>query len=199
MEKLYVLKGGLKKRENIIEEETFYLLTYDLKGNVGYIGRRSKILWRLYTIIGGGTIKNSNADDWRYHHFETFKECIEKLKLISKVPVEVIDNVLNESTVPINTNVQIASSYNNIPKLDESVLEQIAKMGFQITPGAVYKLELYLESLKDKPVVFARNVENATVYNSIFTCHQGRLEELKARLKNEESIIRPDDIPDFET
>lgn len=74
---LYVVRDGLEsvnRKVDQISNSTFFLLTFDFKSNVGYIGKKSSN-WRLYTSLG------SNDDfDSRYHHFPTFKGCLEKLK-----------------------------------------------------------------------------------------------------------------------
>ncbi len=202
MDKLYVVKGGLTKSKDENKNDSFSLLTYDFKGNVGYIGKRSKNIWRLYTIIGGGTIKVSGGPDWRYHHFLTFEECVIKLREISKIPVEVIENYFNESesTTSADTASELEeeNGYQRIPRTDKSILTQFEEKKISLTPGASYKLELYLESLKDKPVVFVDTVVNATVFNAIMNRHEERLNQLRAQLQEEISIIRPEDIPDVD-
>ncbi len=103
---LYVVKDGLinqgckvNKNGEQIKGTDFYLLTYG-KNNEGYIEKKSKNKWRLYTQVGEPeTLKNLNKEGIkdryriRYHHFATFEECIEKLyELNNNSAIEICDS-----------------------------------------------------------------------------------------------------------
>jgi hypothetical protein len=103
---LYVVKDGLinqgcKVNSNgeQIKGTNFYLLTYG-KNNEGYIEKKSKNNWRLYTQVGETeTLRRLNKEGIkdktriRYHHFATFEECIEKLyELNYNSPIEICDS-----------------------------------------------------------------------------------------------------------
>lgn len=78
---VYLVKDGIvnvgyKKGPNNkqIKNTNFYLISYDLKSNCGYIEKKGENNWRLYTTIGQQFNKS------RYHHFDAFDDCVNKLK-----------------------------------------------------------------------------------------------------------------------
>lgn len=197
MKKLYVVKGGLAKK-NEINVNSFYLLTPNLKENVGYIGKRGKNQWRLYTVIAPPTQNLNGNPDYRYYHFSSFEECIIKLKEISKYPVEIIENYFKESEISIKevtaSQLKEENGLSNIPNSERSILSYFTDKKISLTPGANYKLELYLESLKD-----LMNLGfNSTVLNDILDRHEERIKQLRNQLQEELFIIRPEDIPDVD-
>jgi hypothetical protein len=103
---LYVVKDGLlnqgckvNKNGEQIKGTNFYLLTYG-QNNEGYIEKKSKNKWRLYTQVGEPeTLKNNNKEGIkdkyriRYHHFATFEECIGKLHELNRYSeIEICDS-----------------------------------------------------------------------------------------------------------
>ena len=92
MEKIYVVKDGIygvgivSNEDKQLKNGTFYLLTYTFNDNIGYIGKRDDGTWRLYTSIG-----NPPDFKYRYHHFSSFEDCVQKLQELSgENKVEVI-------------------------------------------------------------------------------------------------------------
>lgn len=103
---LYVVKDGLKDQGCIVNKNgvqkkgtNFYLLTYG-KNNEGYIEKKTKNIWRLYTQVGEPEIMKrldkegiKDKSRIRYHHFATFEECIEKLyELNHNSAIEICDS-----------------------------------------------------------------------------------------------------------
>ncbi len=81
MNTVYIVKDGIVNvgyvramEGNQIKNTNFHLITYDFKTNEGYIELKGDNQWRLYTQIG------QSFNQSRYHHFLSFKECLEKLK-----------------------------------------------------------------------------------------------------------------------
>ena len=197
MEKIFLVKGGLTNTPDMPIKDDFYLITKDFKTNNGYIGKRSNKLWRLYTPIGyNNTVPGSKSN--YYHHYPTFEECVEKLKQLYQSLIEIVDNYYKEKISLAKTEMQV--EYGPIgytPWNENSALSQLFDANFTLTPGANFKLELFLESSNDEGIIFSQQVTNATTFNMIMQLHKERIEKLKAELQSEMSIIRPEDIPNF--
>jgi len=77
---IYLVKDGIQnigcisKNGIQIKGTNFYLITYDFESNEGYIDKKGSNNWLLYTQIG--QILNKS----RYHRFNTFEKCLNKLK-----------------------------------------------------------------------------------------------------------------------
>ncbi|MCD9564269.1 hypothetical protein [Tenacibaculum maritimum] len=70
-----ILDVGYKTLKGIqVKNSNYYLITYNFETNEGYIDKKEIKKWRLYTQVGQKFAKK------RYHHFQTFDECLEKLK-----------------------------------------------------------------------------------------------------------------------
>lgn len=76
--KIFIVQDGI---ENVgcktingkpVSNSNFFLITYDFASNEGYIDKMETNRWRLYTQVGQKIGKD------RYHHFQTFQECISK-------------------------------------------------------------------------------------------------------------------------
>jgi len=93
--KMYVVKDGIDKVGCRINPKTneqligtsFYLLTYNFKSNVGYIEKKTSTIWQLYTSVGTSIGLSS-----RYHRFDSFEKCINKLKELCNTEVIVCSN-----------------------------------------------------------------------------------------------------------
>lgn len=78
--KLYLVKDGIVnvgcKTNNgkQVDNSNYHLITYDFKSNEGYIDKKGLNKWKFYTQVGQKIGKG------RYHHFQTFQECVNKLK-----------------------------------------------------------------------------------------------------------------------
>jgi hypothetical protein len=55
-------------------DSDFHLITYNFKTNEGYVDKKGKNHWRLYTQVGQKFGQN------RYHKLLDFEQCVEKLK-----------------------------------------------------------------------------------------------------------------------
>ncbi|WP_298767627.1 hypothetical protein [uncultured Polaribacter sp.] len=79
--KLNLVKGGIKGiafqrdfKGNHNLNKNFYVISYDLKSNEGYIQKKGVKNWKLYTQIG------QKIGERRKFYFNTFESCVEKLK-----------------------------------------------------------------------------------------------------------------------
>ena len=195
MEKLFVVNGRIMPSDEFTYLDTYYSLTFDFKNEVGAIKRASGEFWVLTTTIEGAEemhkSKTSLGDKEAYYqHYRTFELCLERLKKICKWSVEVINDD-DQRNLILYYKIDEPGELGFVPKSKIPVLEQLLVDNYRITPGAEFKLELYLESLKKGKVQFVDSVLNATIYKHIMQLHT-------ARMINEKSIIRPEDIPDFD-
>lgn len=77
---LFLVQDGIEKigcktiNGKQVTNSNYHLITYDFKSNEGYIDKRETNKWRLYTQVGQKTGQD------RYHHFQSFEECVSKLK-----------------------------------------------------------------------------------------------------------------------
>lgn len=197
MEKIFLVKGGLANTFDNPIKDDFYLITKDFKRNHGYIGKRSDKVWRLYTPLGYNKSVTGGKSNY-YHHYPTFEECVEKLKQLSQSLIEIVDNYYKEKISLGKAEMQVEyGPVGNTPWNENSALSQLFDANFTLTPGANFKLELFLESSNDEGIIFSQQVTNATTFNMIMHLHKERIEKLKAELQSEMSIIRPEDIPNF--
>ncbi len=94
--------------------------------------------------------------------------------------------------------VDLQQSPTGLYHSDKSLDELLATKDFSLTPGADYKLELYMLSKEKGSIKFTDSVVNGTTFKFILDKHSERIEQLERQLESEKSIIRPEDIPDFE-
>ena len=194
MEKIFLVKGGFANTPDNPIKDDFFLITKDFKGNNGYIGKRSNKVWRLYTHYGSISDVKSSC----YHHYPTFEECVQKLKELSQSSIDIVDNYYREKISLSKEEVKVEyGPRNETPWNENSALTQLFDANFTLTPGANFKLELFLESSNDEGIIFSQQITNATTFNMIIQLHNERIEKLKAELQGEMSIIRPEDIPNF--
>ena len=197
MEKIFLVKGGLANTPDNPIKDDFYLITKDFKRNHGYIGKRSDKVWRLYTPLGYNKSVTGGKSNY-YHHYPTFEECVEKLKELSQSSIDIVDNYYREKISLSKEEVKMEyGPRNETPWNENSALTQLFDANFTLTPGANFKLELFLESSNDEGIIFSQQITNATTFNMIIQLHNERIEKLKAELQGEMSIIRPEDIPNF--
>lgn len=190
---LYLLQGGFDKKN---PDHNFYLITYDFKRNHGYIGKKGRNSWKLYTpLYSNPQIPKPES----YHnYFKTFLECIEHLKKLTNDQVEIrqiepVSETENSYLEKIDTSNQ--EKYNS----DKSVLELASSEQMTLTLGAEYKLELYIDFLKKKESEQLSNeFINGSTFNLITKRHKARIKRLEDELLNEKNIIRPEDVPDFD-
>lgn len=195
MEKLYVVNGKIMPSDEFSYRDTYFSLTFDLKSEVGAIKKASSDYWVLITNIEGAaemhkSQKSFGDKEAYYQHYRTFELCLERLNKISKWPVELINDDDHRNLI-LYYKMEESGELEFVPKSKIPVLKQLLIDNYQITPGAEFKLELYFEYLKKGNLQFAENVLNATIYKHILQLHT-------TRMIHEKSIIRPEDIPDFD-
>lgn len=197
---LFVVEDGIKgvgyesKNGEQIKDGTFYLLTYDFKSNVGYIGQKAANLWRLYTTVG-----STHDFKSRYHHFPNFLTCVQKLQELSgKVKVEVIAIVdvksKQNSKVKSFTDKEISDENKELTW----ILSVFEEKGFTLTVGAEYKLELLFEEIYSIPSKDKKFEDRLKIVKQTALNQSKRIDALKPLVeKFELKLIRPEDIPDL--
>ncbi len=83
--KIYLVQGGMTPSEN--SDFDFFIITYDFKENFGYIGKKGKNFWKLYTILGRSPMVLGSPEN--HYYFKTFEDCAERLKTLSGSEVEI--------------------------------------------------------------------------------------------------------------
>lgn len=193
--KLYLVQGGIGNSEN--PDLDFYLIMYsDLKGNWGYIGKKGKNYWKLYTIIGKSPIVLGSSEN--HYYFKNFEQCIEKLQELSGCEIEIQYILTNEDIYETDDDIKSVAG-SSIYSSDKSLDELINSQNWSLTPGANYKLELFLDYMNSRAKIqFSDNVINGTTFHIISNRHSARIEDLKRQIEIEKYLIRPEDIPDFD-
>ena len=203
--KLYVVKDGIpgvgyqSRSGQQIKDGTFYLLTYDFKSNIGYVGKKSTNLWRLYTTIG-----STNDFKSRYHHFPNFLECVQKLQELSgDTKVEVIESAEVGTIVkPVEHSIKTPSTFKEISSEEKELiwtLSMFKEKGFKLTPGAEYKLELLFEEIYSIPEKDKKFEDRLKIVKQTTMNQSKRIKGLQPLVdKTELTLIRPEDIPDLE-
>lgn len=112
-DRIYVVRGGIHG-VGTSGSKDFYLLSFDLKSNTGYIGLRSFNNWRLYISQSGMDAKYANLarESKYYFHGVNLDECIVELERVTCKSVIVIDSaqvdVVKRSLKKITTkNIQM--------------------------------------------------------------------------------------------
>ncbi len=203
--KLYVVKDGVPEvghksfNDAQVKDGTFYLLTYDFKSNVGYIGKRAVNEWRLYTTVGSKQDLKS-----RYHHFSNLIECVHKLQELSpNVQVKLIESFENkEAVVPVNFGPKSSSSaIEATPKEKELswLISIFQDKRFSLTKGAEYKLELLLEEVHIILEKTDKFNDKMTIVEEALANYSRRISQLQEHSNlSELNLIRPEDIPNLE-
>ena len=193
---IYLVQGGLNLSKDSKADFDFFIITYDFKKNYGYIGKKGKNSWKLYSILGRTPMVLGSPDN--HYYFKSFEDCLQQLEKLSESKIEIryieVENDITDNSPDIRS---IAGS--NLYGSEKSIDELITSNNWTLTPGAVYKLELYLEYLnKPASVKFSDFVINGMTFHLMTERHNQRIKNLEQQLEVEKKIIRPDDIPDFE-
>jgi len=135
MKTLYVIQDGIKGVGFVsnqfgeqMKNTNFFLLSYNLKSNVGYIEKKAVNTWRLYTSVGCSTDFSS-----RYHHFSTFNECIEKLQTLAdpakievchsdNLPILISDKIKKEILAKVDEELNFIIGLKNVKKEIQGLL-----------------------------------------------------------------------------
>jgi len=193
---IYLVQGGLNLSEDSKTDFDFFIITYDLKKNFGYIGKKGKNTWKLYTTLGRSPMVLGSPDN--HYYFKSFEECVQHLGKLSKSEVEIryikFENEIIDSSPDIRS-----IGGGNLYGSEKTINELIVSNNLTLTPGAAYKLELYIEHL-NKPAEgkFSDFVINGMTFHLMTERHKQRIKDLEQQIEAERKIIRPDDIPDFD-
>ena len=193
---IYLVQGGLNLSEDSKPDFDFFIITYDFKKNYGYIGRKGKNSWKLYTILGRTPMVLGSPDN--HYYFKSFEDCVQQLEKLSEAEIEIryieVENEITNDSTDIRS---IAGS--NLYGSEKDISELIVSNNLTLTPGATYKLELYIEFLKrPAAVTFSDFVHNGMTFHLMTDRHKQRIKALEEQLEVERKIIRPEDIPDFD-
>jgi len=193
---IYLVQGGLNLTEDSKPDFDFFIITYDFKKNYGYIGRKGKNSWKLYTILGRTPMVLGSPDN--HYHFNNFEDCVQHLEKLSNAEVKIRYIETEDETTPPSTNIRPIGG-GNLYGSEKTIEELIATNNLTLTPGAEYKLELYVEYLKrPATVTFSDYVHNGMTFHLMTERHKHRIKALEEQLKIERNLIRPEDIPDFD-
>lgn len=193
---VYLVQGGLNLSKDSKPDFDFFIITYDFKKNYGYIGKKGKNSWKLYTILGKTPMVLGSPDN--HYFFKSFEDCVHQLEKLAEANVktqyiEVANDLKNETTDLKNF------GDGNLYGSDKTINELLSTRKLVLTPGATYKLELYFEYLKrPNAAPFTDYVHNGMTFHLITERHKQRIKILEQQLENEKYIIRPEDIPDFD-
>lgn len=195
---VYLAQGGFNISEDSKPDFDFFIITYDFKKNYGYIGKKGKNSWKLYTILGRTPMVLGSPDN--HYYFKSFEECVQHLEKLAQAKVEIrYIEVENDTSSDTDFIRQIGDG--NLYGSDKTINELIALNNLTLTPGANYKLELYLDYLKNpKPgaVKFSDFVHNGMTFHLMTERHKNRIKALEEQLEAERKLIRPEDVPDFD-
>ncbi len=210
---LYLVQGGISRNSSVNNNEVspdknFYVITFDFEKNFGYIGKKGKNWWKLYTILGRTPMILGSPDN--HYHFKTFEDCVAKLEILAKVKVEIkyidesteiIDNSKNEDFEYSKYIDEGSGFIHKFPSSEANVKAVLLSKDYLLTPGADYKLELFFEThfanSEKTGLKISNSVMNGlTIVNTIKN-HSDRIAALEKELEMERKIIRPEDIPDF--
>jgi len=193
---IYLIQGGLNLSEDSNADLDFFIITCDFKQNYGYVGKKGKNSWKLYTILGRTPMVLRSPDN--HYYFKSFEDCVKQLSKLSESEVE-IRYIEKENNLPDNSPDIKSIAGSSLYKSEKKVLELASSKAWTLTPGAEYKLELYLESVNSNTMVkFSDIVINGTTFHIITERHEQRIKFLEEQLEMERKIIRPEDIPDFD-
>ncbi len=110
---LYIIKDGLKNCGCIVDSQrnqqfntNLYILTYDLKSNVGYIEMKEKNSWKLNTSVG--CVVN-DFKSW-YHDCESYDEAVKVLKTLCKADTQIIICNSNEIS-PLSQSIDFSGNW----------------------------------------------------------------------------------------
>ncbi|MEO8772303.1 MAG: hypothetical protein ABI402_19550 [Ferruginibacter sp.] len=193
---IYLVQGGLNLTEDSKPDFDFFIITYDFKKNYGYIGRKGKNSWKLYTILGRTPMVLGSPDN--HYHFKNFEDCVKHLKKLSNAEVQICYIETEDEAIPSSADLRPIGG-GNLYGSEKTIEELIATNNLTLTPGAEYKLELYVEFLKrPATVTFSDFVHNGMTFHLMTERHKHRIKALEDQLEVERKLIRPEDIPDFD-
>jgi hypothetical protein len=203
MRKLFVVRHGIpfvgysSKDGKPVRSPDYYLLSFGLESNVGYIGKKSQENWRLYTSIGAGKDMVS-----RYHHFGTFEECIAELQILAgEIQIEIFDIDTYYQEFPAESVSSETSNYDSKyldAKLFIWLQSQYVYRGMILDDSARSKLRILSQLIFTQANLFPHVRDNNQLFSLIESFRNNRLEKLRTDYEVELITLRVDDIPNVE-